>query len=269
MIKILKTDDTYRREQEFISFSFWDCAKIQTNSAAWAWKDTLMTRYCLIFVSDGRVSLRVNKRKTVVLENDMLLLTAPNTLIATEEQPQSGTVWIVTFECDDFPFFRLLPDGVSATVTGTLSPMLNQIHVHMAHHTKPHYYYDAMLTLMMDEIGRHILTEKSKQEIYDSVCKYISDHVSEELTVGKISAAMNYNKDYLCRVLRQCNGSNIKQLITEEKLSCAKSFLQMTNYSCERIGALIGLPSTNKFVKFFKYHTGETPGEYRNSHRIQ
>lgn len=99
--------------------------------------------------------------------------------------------------------------------------------------------------------------------------KKISDHVAEKLTVGSISAAMNYNPDYLCRVLRQCNGSNIKQLITEEKISGAKSFLQMTNYSCEKIGALIGMPSANRFVKFFKYHTGETPSEFRLTHQMQ
>ena len=267
MIRILKEDDTYRREKEFVSFSFWNCTKIKTDSTPLGWEDTMMTHYCLLFVSDGSVSFRVNKKRIVVLESEMVLLTAPNTLIATKEQAQPSTVWMVTFECDDFLFFKLPADGICAAVTGILTPMLQQIHDYMAHFTQPHYYYDAMLTLILNEIRRHIQTNKSKREIYDSVCKYISDHVSEELTVQKISDAMNYNKAYLCRVLRQCSGCSVKQLITEEKLSYAKSLLQMTTYSCKRIGAMIGLSSTNKFVKFFKYHTGETPSEFRAFHR--
>jgi YesN/AraC family two-component response regulator len=122
--------------------------------------------------------------------------------------------------------------------------------------------------LILDEVNRHIITDENKRQIYDEICEYISKHVSEELTVQSISDAMNYNKDYLGRIIRECNGSNIKQLIIEEKLTAAKSLLRMTNYSCEKIGALIGLSSANKFVKFFKYHTGETPSEYRSTYQL-
>ena len=269
MLKILKADDTYRREKEYASLSFLDCTKIKTEQMSRIWIDAMMTRYCLLFVSDGSAAFHINKSKTVVLESDMLLLTPPNTLIAAKAQGQVGTVWMVMFECDDFFFFRLPADGILSTVPGTLTPVLQRIHAHMAHRTKPQYYYDAMLMLILNEIERHIPTQRNKQEVYDRVCKYISDHVAERLTVRSIGAALNYNPDYLCRVLRQCNGSNIKQLVIEEKLSCARSLLQMTGCSCEKIGASIGLSSANKFIKFFKYHTGETPSGFRRTHRIE
>ena len=268
MIKILKTDDTYRRDREFVDIAFYDCAKITTQSSSWVWKDNMLMRYCLILVSEGCVSFRINKKESVVLENDTLLLLAPNTIVSAKERSSSSTIWMVTFSCDDFIFFNLTSGYVTAKASGAITPMFYQLNSHVVHRSKPHYYYDSLLLLILDEVNRHIITDENKRQVYDEVCKYISRHIGEELTVGKISEAMNYNKDYLGRIIRECGGSNIRQLIIEEKLTTARSLLQMTNYSCEKIGTLIGLSSANKFVKFFKHHTGETPGEYRSTHQI-
>ncbi|MBO5415314.1 MAG: helix-turn-helix domain-containing protein [Clostridia bacterium] len=268
MIKIMKTDDTYRRDKEFVDMAFYDCAKITTQSASWVWKDNMVMRYCLILVSDGCVSFRINKKENIILERDTILLLAPNTIVSAKELSSSSTIWMITFECNDFIFFNLSSSYVTAKASSAITPMFYQLNSHVVHRSKPHYYYDSLLMLILDEVNRHIITDENKRQIYDDVCKYISKHVSEELTVGKISDAMNYNKDYLGRIIRECSGSNIKQLIIEEKLTTAKSLLQMTNYSCEKIATLIGLSSANKFVKFFKYHTGESPSEYRNSHQI-
>ena len=62
MIKVLKLDDTYRRDQEFVDFSFLDCAKITTQSSSWVWKENMLTRYCLILVSDGCIKFKINKK---------------------------------------------------------------------------------------------------------------------------------------------------------------------------------------------------------------
>ena len=265
MIKVLKTDDTYRRDQEFVDISFWDCTKITTQSSSWVWKSNMLMRYCLILVSDGCVKFNINKKETVVLENNMLLLAAPNTLISAKEQSTSSTIYMITFECNDFVFFNFPESYITVKASSAITPMFYQLNSHVVHHTKPHYYYDSLLMLILDEVNRHKITDENKRQIYDEVCQYISQHVNEELTVQKISNALNYNKDYLGRMIRNCNEANIKHLIIEEKLTAAKNLLQMTNYSCEKIGALIGLSSANKFVKFFKYHTGKTPSEYRNT----
>ena len=268
MIKILKTDNTYRRDQEFIDVSFWDCAKIKTQNSSWVWQENMLTRYCLILVSDGAVTFKINKKETVVLENNTLLLLPPNTLISAHEQSTSSTIWIVTFQCDDFIFFDFSHSYLAANASSAMLPMFNQLNSYVVHRSKPHYYYDSLLMLILDEVSKQIITDEKKSQIYDEICEYISRHVNENLTVQKISDVMNYNKDYLGRIIRECNGSNIKRLIIDEKLKLSKNLLQMTNYSCEKIGLLIGISSANKFIKFFKYHTGETPSEYRAAYQF-
>ncbi len=267
MIKILKTDDSYRRDREFVDISFFSCTKITTQSNLWIWSENMLPRYCLILVSDGCVEFNLNKKDTVTLDCDMLLLLSPNTIVSAKEKSASSTIFMISFDCDDFIFFDISTSVVSAKASATLVSMLVQLNSHTVHGTKPRYYYDALLTLILDEVNKHTVTDENKRQIYDRVCTYISDNADKALTVEGISEAMNYNKDYLCRIIREYNGSSIKQLIIDEKLTAAKSLLQMTNYSCEKIGALIGISSANKFVKFFKYHMNETPGEYRNKHQ--
>lgn len=268
MIKVLKIDDTYRREQEFVDVKFGNCAKITTHGSSWIWKEHMIMKYHLILVSDGSVKFKINKKETIVIEKDMLLLVPPHTLISAKEQSSTSTIWMITFECEDFMFFEIPSNHITAVASSTITSMFYQLNSHFVHNSKPQYYYDSMLMLILDEVNRHLITDTNKRQIYDEVCQYISKHVGEELTVMKISDAMNFNKDYLGRIIRECSGSNIKQLIVEEKLNAAKNLLHMTNYPCEKIGTLIGISSANKFVKFFKYHTGESPSEYRKTHQL-
>ena len=56
--------------------------------------------------------------------------------------------------------------------------------------------------------------------------------------------------------------------VTDLIIEKAKSLLLNTNWSVKEIGASLEFGDFNKFLKFFKYHTGKTPSEYRNSYSI-
>lgn len=268
MIRILKKDDTYRREQDFAELFFWNCTKITTQDPLWTWKANLIQRYCIILVSSGAVDITISKKHVTRLESGSVLVVAPNTPIFAQERGTSSTLWMITFSCDDFIFFDFQNRYLQTKVSSVAISLFYQLNSHIVHESKPYYYYESLLLLIIDEIKCHIIAEPEKRTIYDNVCKYISEHISEELNVQKISDAMKYNKDYLSRIVRECGDSNLQQLIIEEKIETAKNLLRMTNYSCEKIALHIGIPTGNKFVKFFKYHTSEAPSAYRNKYQI-
>lgn len=267
MIKILKKDNIYRRDSEFSDISFLDCTRISTQDSSWSWSENMLRHYCIALVSNGTVNFSINRNHDILLDKNTMLLIAPNTLVSARELSSSSTFWLLSFDCSDFCFFDFHTNNIKTKASDSIISMFFQLGSNIAHDTKPHYYYEALLILIIDEIKHRIISEPNKREIYENVCKYISDHISEELTVQKISNAMNYNKDYLSHIIRECNNSNIRTLIIEEKLGTAKNLLRMTNYSCEKIAKHIGIQSGNKFVQFFKYHTGESPGSYRNRNK--
>ena len=263
MIKILKSDNIYRRDEEFIDLIFWDCTKISTGSATWKWNRNMLQHYYIIYVSEGNISCEVNS-KNIDLDSGSLLLISPNMILQSKTNNNiSSTIYVIEFDCNDFPFFDFSSNYLSVKLSASATNLFYQLNFQTIHNKKNNYYYESLLILIFDEIKKHIATEPDKQIMYDNVCHYISDNISEDLTVEKISEAMNYNKDYLCRIIKNCNGSSLQQLIIDEKLNLAQNLLKLTNYSCEKIATHIGCSSGNSFVKFFKYHTSETPTAYR------
>ncbi len=268
MIKILKKDQTYRREQEYTEISFWNCTKITTQDPSWSWRTTMIQRYGILLVSEGCVEVTLVRKTRVRLDSNSVLLISPNTPLEIRETGESSTLWLITFSCDDFLFFPIEKKHLHVKVSSSTVSLFYQLSSHLVHDSKPHYFYESLLVLILDEIKRHIIVEPEKREIYDKVCKYISEHIHEDLTVQKISDAMNYHPDYLSKIIRDCNHSNVQKLIIEEKLETSKNLLRMTRFSCEKIAHHVGIESGNKFVKFFKYHTRQTPSEYRNIYQI-
>ena len=264
MIKILKQEKVYRRDEELVELQFWDCTKITIQDSDWKWDENLLQRYCIIYVTNGEFKFKINRKLSVSLETNTILLLPPNTLVASHKSSTSGTLWMLSFVCDDFLFFDMPKNYLRIGISSSVSSLFYQLNSSFAHENKSPYYYEAILLLILEDIKRHLIADPDKHMIYDKVCQYISNHIGEDLDVQKISDAMNYNRDYLCRIIHECDNSNIQQLIIEEKLNTAKNLLRMTTYSCEQIAGYIGINTGNNFVKFFKYHTGETPSQYRS-----
>lgn len=263
MIKILKSDNVYRRDREFAELSFRECTKITTNRA-WSKRATLLQSFCIVAVVDGSFEISVNRQNVFTLEEGSVLVLSPNTSFGASAISDTGALQFVFFDCDDFLFFEL-PDGFKHTrASSNTLVMLDLLGRGLSLGEKPLYACEAALVLILEEIKRRLSAEPNKRAIYDEVCRYVAEHVTEELSVEKISRAMNYSADYLSRTVRECAGVGLCRLITEERLGVAKGLLKMTEYSCEKIAKSIGLSSGNKFVKFFKYHTGESPSEYRS-----
>lgn len=269
MIKILKQEKVYRRDEELVGLQFWDCTKITIQESDWKWDENLLQHYCLSYVTSGEFEFKINRKHSVKLEANTILLLPPNTLVSAHELSNSGSLWMLSFICEDFLFFDMPKNHLCVSISSSVSSLFYQLNSSFVHENRSPFYYEAILILILEEIKRHIVTDPEKHLIYDKVCQYISNHIGEDLDVQKISDAMNYNRDYLCRIIHECDNSNIQQLIIEEKLNTAKNLLRMTTYSCEKIATYISINTGNNFVKFFKYHTGETPSQYRSKYNAK
>ena len=110
-------------------------------------------------------------------------------------------------------------------------------------------------------------TEKSRKLVKD-VLEWVRIHASPALKTTDIAQNFCYSVDHLSRLLKKEYGKNLKQLVTDLIIEKAKSLLVHTNWSVKEIGASLEFEDTNKFLKFFKYHIGKAPSEYRNLYNI-
>ena len=93
--------------------------------------------------------------------------------------------------------------------------------------------------------------------------EYLRAHLSENVSLDKISRAIGISKYYLHRVFTELNGSTPLAYLTFIRLEQAKHQLQFSKDSIFEIAMACGFDSSAYFSNSFKKHTGYAPTQYR------
>ncbi len=97
----------------------------------------------------------------------------------------------------------------------------------------------------------------------ENVALWISANNSKALSAKKVSDHFGYNADYLCRVFSRCYNKSIKQYIDEERIKFIKKLMLNEKLTLREIAKTAGFEEYKYFLKFFKYHEGFTPTEFK------
>lgn len=68
-----------------------------------------------------------------------------------------------------------------------------------------------------------------------------------------------YSKEYICRIFKKIVGKTVTDYFNEQKMNYARSLLQATSYSIEKICELLNINSVSYFYKLFKKQFGFSP----------
>lgn len=96
------------------------------------------------------------------------------------------------------------------------------------------------------------------------ICKYVLEHIKENVTMDMVAEYMGYNKDYFGKTCKQRTGCAFKALMNGIKMEYAKILLKTTNDKAYEISEKLGYATPDYFAKIFKEETGMTPSMYRN-----
>jgi len=78
---------------------------------------------------------------------------------------------------------------------------------------------------------------------------------------------LNLHPNYLGQVIKSKTGHPVNYWITQRQLSTAKALLKSTSLSAKEISHRLGFSEPTHFSRFFRKHTGQTPGSYRQESR--
>lgn len=107
---------------------------------------------------------------------------------------------------------------------------------------------------------------KEDENIHEIVAKaksYIGEHLTEELTVSNIAAALYITPNYFSRLFKRVTREGCNEYIVRKRIERAKSLLETTSLKTGRIAMMVGYRDTNYFSLAFKKHTGKSPTKYR------
>lgn len=97
------------------------------------------------------------------------------------------------------------------------------------------------------------------------VCKYIQDHLEQDIALSDIASVLNLSQYHFCRLFKQSTGLSPHQHLTQCRIDRAKQLLRSTHLPITEITFAVGLNNHSSFTRLFRRYVGMTPKEFRAS----
>lgn len=104
------------------------------------------------------------------------------------------------------------------------------------------------------------------QELVGRVRQYIEAHADRRITNRELGLVLNYNPNYLNRLVLSSTGMSLHRYVLQCRLAQASLQLTSGNRPVQEIAAALGFHSASHFSNFFKQATGMTPAQFRKNH---
>ena len=132
---------------------------------------------------------------------------------------------------------------------------------------------DIILTILRETnysaVSQSVTPEKIINKSNMSLKKaidYIDSHITEELTLEKISSIAELSPNYLSNIFRELTGVRLWDYIGERRIRLATQLLiENPNDSIISIALKCGFNNCPNFNRAFKKYTGQTPMKYKIS----
>lgn len=98
--------------------------------------------------------------------------------------------------------------------------------------------------------------------------EYIRKNYTDgNLSLEMVAEAANVTGSYLSRIFRTNLGITFTDYLGKFRVEQGRKLLETTSESVKDIAAKVGFNSVQQFIRVFKKHVGQSPGEYRDNHR--
>jgi AraC family cel operon transcriptional repressor len=91
----------------------------------------------------------------------------------------------------------------------------------------------------------------------------LNDPLRFTFSLSKILDEYGYHRVYMCREFKKHTGFTMTEYFNNQKMAHARTLLQSTNFSLEKICEILGINSLSYFQRLFKKSFGVSPGEIR------
>ena len=114
-------------------------------------------------------------------------------------------------------------------------------------------------------IGYELRSIKREKEHFNRFIKLLSENYIEQREVGWYADMMNLTPRYLTTTIRKVSGNTVSEWISRFIIKDAKYLLKHSEMTVQQVAYELNFPNQSFFGKFFKKHTGMSPGTYRTS----
>lgn len=122
-----------------------------------------------------------------------------------------------------------------------------------------YHVYIVMCEYMQNNNKSH--NSSLKEEINHYIC---DNYTSKSISLIEIADKFDYSSSYLSRFIKQEFGIGFGELLSNNRLECAKRLLSSGSRTISEISEMVGYSSVNSFTRAFKRQEEITPSQYRD-----
>lgn len=117
----------------------------------------------------------------------------------------------------------------------------------------------------MPSIEYDLRSMKREKEHFNTFIKLLSENYTKEREVSWYADRMNLTPRYLTTTIRKVSGYTVSDWICRFIIKDAKYLLKRSDMTVQQVAYELNFPNQSFFGKYFKKHTGVSPGSYRSS----
>ena len=106
---------------------------------------------------------------------------------------------------------------------------------------------------------------KEKNPLYDSVIRYLENHIQEYVTIEDICHSTLMGRSQLQKLFRERHHCGVIEFFSRMKIDFAKELIRKNQMNFTQISEYLGYSSIRYFSRQFKKISGMTPSEYSSS----
>ena len=230
----------------------------------------------------------ITGRHTIVMEPDDIIFICPGVIHALKA-PENGYRIIFQAEITMFhsihefelilsimaPFFKISKNDAPA-IYQKIYDLILQINeeYNSTNILMETVIYEKLLSIFI-LIGRnythnlkHNNSEYQKHKEYTekfiSICNYINEHCTEDLSLEEISNIAGFSKYHFTRLFKQFTTTTFYKYLNQKRIEHAQKMLADPSMPITEVALSSGFQSLSSFIRMFKLLNQCTPTEYRN-----
>ncbi len=111
--------------------------------------------------------------------------------------------------------------------------------------------------------------EETADPLLQKVQQYLTENYHREFSGEEMAEALWVSRSYLSSYYKNKTGQNLSDSIQRYRIEKAVELLKDPAVKIGEVGARVGIPSSNTFLRQFKKYTGMTPKEYRLKNNME
>lgn len=249
--------------------------------------------YEFYFFAEGEVSMEISGTEYVVTPGDMIIIppgVMHRAVIRDGSVPYRRFVLWITPECCSSLISRAGENGFifshiaeteqylytldsieSGELREKLYALIDEIHSDKwGRDTGIELHLTGLLFMINRTVHDSIYPKSYSEDTtwHEIITGYIREHLTEDLSLERISRDLYLSKYYIAHLFRENTGLSLHQYITKKRLSaCCEAMLTGDNITV--IYQKFGFNDYSSFYRAFRkeYHT--SPADYRELHRVE